>query len=52
MKSLADAFELVAKRFPEDDEAQIFSAVYLTATQPLTDQTYATALTAAATRSG
>src|SRR5918999_174446 len=42
MKTLADAFELVAKRFPEDDEAQIFSAVYLTATQPLTDQTYAT----------
>jgi tetratricopeptide (TPR) repeat protein len=47
-KSLSDAFELVAKRFPEDDEAQIFSAVYLTATQPLTDQTYATALKAAA----
>ena len=48
MKTLADAFELVAKRFPEDDEAQIFSAVYLTATQPLTDQTYAAALKAAA----
>jgi tetratricopeptide (TPR) repeat protein len=48
MKSLSDAFELVAKRFPEDDEAQIFSAVYLTATQPLTDQTYAAALKAAA----
>src|SRR5438045_3665892 len=25
MKALSDAFELVAKRFPEDDEAQIFS---------------------------
>jgi hypothetical protein len=48
MKALSDAFELVAKRFPEDDEAQIFSAVYLTATQPLTDQTYAAALKAAA----
>jgi hypothetical protein len=48
MKALSDAFELVAKRFPEDDEAQIFSAVYLTATQPLTDQTYAAALNAAA----
>src|SRR5437763_16858527 len=48
MKSLSDAFELVEKRFPEDDEAQIFHAVYLTATQPLTDQTYAAALTAAA----
>ena len=47
MKALSEAFELVAKRFPEDDEAQIFSAVYLTATQPLTDQTYATALKAA-----
>jgi hypothetical protein len=47
MKALSDAFELVAKRFPEDDEAQIFSAVYLTATQPLNDQTYATALKAA-----
>jgi hypothetical protein len=48
MKALADAFELVAKRFPQDDEAQIFSAIYLTATQPLTDQTYAAALKAAA----
>ena len=48
MKALSDAFELVAKRFPEDDEAQIFSGVYLTATQPLTDQTYAAALKAAA----
>ena len=48
MKALSDAFEIVAKRFPEDDEAQIFSAVYLTATQPLSDQTYATALKAAA----
>jgi len=48
MKALSDAFEEVARRFPEDDEAQIFSAVYLTATQPLTDQTYAAALKAAA----
>lgn len=48
MKSLSDAFEIVAKRFPEDDEAQIFSAVYLTATQSLSDQTYAAALKAAA----
>src|SRR5204862_6712795 len=48
MKALSDAFEIVAKRFPNDDEAQIFSAVYLTATQPLTDKTYATALRAAA----
>jgi tetratricopeptide (TPR) repeat protein len=48
MKALSDAFEAVAARFPQDDEAQIFSAVYLTATQPLTDQTYAAALKAAA----
>src|SRR4051812_46645360 len=33
IKALSDAFEQVARRFPEDDEAQIFSAVYLTATQ-------------------
>jgi tetratricopeptide (TPR) repeat protein len=48
MKALSNAFEAVAKRFPEDDETQIFSAVYLTATQPLTDKTYAAALKAAA----
>ena len=48
IKALSDAFETVAKRFPDDDEAQIFSAVYLTATQPLTDKTYAAALKAAA----
>jgi len=48
MKALSDAFEVVAKRFPQDDEAQIFSAVYLTATQPLTDKSYTAALKAAA----
>jgi hypothetical protein len=48
MKSLSDAFEIVAQRYPQDDEAQIFSAVYLTATQSLSDQTYAAALKAAA----
>src|SRR3989441_3210017 len=47
MKSLASAFEIVAKRFPEDDEAQIFYAIYLTATQQPTDKTYAAALKAA-----
>jgi hypothetical protein len=47
MKALSDAFEAVAKRFPEDDEAQIFSAVYLTATQSLTDKSFAAALKAA-----
>jgi len=48
MKSLSDAFEIVAKRYPGDDEAQIFSAIYLTATQSPTDKTFASALKAAA----
>src|SRR2546425_2524284 len=48
MKSLADAFDIVAKRFPDDDEAQIFSAIYLTATQSPSEKTFASALKAAA----
>lgn len=47
MKSLAEAFEVVAKRFPKDDEAQIFYAIYLTATQAPTDKTFADTLKAA-----
>jgi tetratricopeptide (TPR) repeat protein len=47
MKRLADAFEIVAKRFSEDDEAQIFYAIYLTATQQPSDKTYAAALKSA-----
>src|SRR5262249_5882907 len=47
MKSLADAFETVAQRFPEDDEAQIFYALYLTATQSPEDKTFSAALKAA-----
>ena len=47
MKSLADAFEVVAKRFPKDDEAQIFYAIYLTATQSPTDKTFSDTLKAA-----
>src|SRR5215813_12949825 len=47
MKLLANAFEIVAKRFSDDDEAQIFYAIYLTATQEPTDKTYAAALKAA-----
>jgi tetratricopeptide (TPR) repeat protein len=47
MKSLSDAFENVARRFPEDDEAQIFSAIYLTAMQSPTDKTFSSALRAA-----
>ena len=48
IKSLSDAFEVVAKRFPDDDEAQIFSAIYLTATQSPSERTFASALKAAA----
>jgi len=47
MKSLADAFEVVAKKFPKDDEAQIFYAIYLTATQSPNDKTFADTLKAA-----
>ena len=48
IKSLSDAFENLARRFPGDDEAQIFSAIYLTATQEPSEQTFASALKAAA----
>ena len=44
----ARAFEALAARYPADDEAQIFYALYLAATQSLSDQTYATYLTSAA----
>jgi hypothetical protein len=39
MRSLADAFETLAARYKDDDETQIFSAIYLTASQPLNDKT-------------
>lgn len=48
MKTLSDAFEQLAARFPDDDEAQIFSAIYLTATQAPNDATYAATLKSAA----
>ena len=52
IKSLSDAFEVMAKRFPDDDEAQIFSAIYLTATQSPSEKTFASALKAAAILEG
>src|SRR6266568_3595223 len=52
IKSLSDAFEVMAKRFPDDDEAQIFSAIYLTATQSPAEKTFASALKAAAILEG
>jgi tetratricopeptide (TPR) repeat protein len=44
----AQAFEALAARYPDDDEAQIFSALYTAATQSQADQTYAAYLKAAA----
>jgi hypothetical protein len=46
IKSLSDAFEALAQRYP-DDETQIFDALYLTASQSLADKTYGRALKAA-----
>ena len=43
----ARAFEALAARYPADDEAQIFYALYLAATQSLADQSYKTYLAAA-----
>jgi tetratricopeptide (TPR) repeat protein len=47
LRSLADAFEALAKQFP-DDETQIFSAIYLVSSQPAADKTFARALQGAA----
>ena len=47
MRSLADAFEKLAKEYP-DDETQIFSAIYLVSTQPPADKTVARAMQGAA----
>jgi tetratricopeptide (TPR) repeat protein len=46
-QSRAKAFEALAARYPGDDEAQIFYALYLSGTQSLSDQSYATYLKAA-----
>src|SRR5437667_12623301 len=43
----ARAYEQLAARYPTDDEAQIFSALYLAGTQSLSDQSYQAYLTAA-----
>jgi len=47
-ESRANAFAALAARYPDDDEAQIFAALYLAATQSPADQTYAAYLKAAA----
>lgn len=44
----AEAYEKLAAKYPKDDEAQIFYAIYLIATQQASDQTYSNSLKAAA----
>ncbi len=48
VEARARAYEQLASRYPNDDEAQIFYALYLVGTQSGADQTYAAALKAAA----
>lgn len=43
----ARAYETLAATYPDDDEAQIFHALYLSATQSLADQSYKSYLAAA-----
>ena len=43
----AKAYEALAAKYPDDDEAQIFYALYLAGTQTPSDQTYAAYLKAA-----
>jgi hypothetical protein len=47
-ESRAKAFEVLAASYPDDDEAKIFSALYIAGTQSQADQTYAAYLKAAA----
>ena len=47
-ESRAKAFEELAARYPDDDEARIFSALYIAGTQSQADQTFAAYLKAAA----
>ena len=47
MRSLSDAFETLAARYPDDDETQIFDALYLAASQSLADKSYTRASKAA-----
>ena len=47
-ESRAKAFEELAARYPDDDEARIFSALYIAGTQSQADQTFAAYRKAAA----
>jgi hypothetical protein len=44
----SQAYEALAAKYPKDDEAQIFNALYLIAIQERSDQTYSSSLKAAA----
>ena len=46
LHSLADAFAVLSQKYPDDDETQIFFALYLTATQPPTDKNLSRAMAA------
>jgi hypothetical protein len=50
--SRAKAYEALAQKYPTDDEAQIFYALYLAGTQTQADQTYAAYLKAASILEG
>ena len=47
-RSRAEAFAALATRYPDDDEAQIFAALYLAGTQSQSEQTFAAYRRAAA----
>ncbi len=47
LRSVADAFAALAQKYPDEDETQIFFALYLTATQSPTDKTLSRAASAA-----
>ena len=47
MQALTEAFATLAARYPNDDEAQVFYAIYLTATQSPTDKNFTATLKAA-----
>jgi tetratricopeptide (TPR) repeat protein len=46
-ESRSKAYEALARKYPDDDEAQIFNALYLAGTQTQADQSYAAYLKAA-----
>ncbi len=46
-RARAKAYEALAAKYPDDDEAQIFYALYLAGTQTASDQTYSAYLKAA-----